>query len=291
MTRTAADPVGTARAAFGEGPVWDAATGSLLWVDITGGAVLRTTPGDGTTHRIPLGGEVPAVFPTTAGTLLAARDNTLLEIAGTAAPREIAGVPARPRMRFNDGAVDPRGRLLIGTMHADKAPGTAALYRLGTDHVLKEMVPGATVSNGIGWSPDGRLLYYVDSPTLRIDCFAYDPDDGVLSDRSVLADVSDSAGRPDGLTTDAEGGVWVAMIGGGELRRYRPDGRLDRVVPLPVTHPTSLAFGGTALDELFVTSALDPVPMPERRDQPLAGRLLRLEPGVPGLPASAVRLH
>ncbi len=290
MSRIDVEPVGEARARFGEGPVWDDATRSLLWVDITGGAFHRTSPGDGRTDRIELGGEVAAVFPTTSGTVLVARDSTLLEVAGTSVLREVASVPPRPRMRFNDGQPDPRGRLYIGTLHADKAPGTATLYRLDGERRLNPVVTEVTVSNGMGWSPDGRIAYYVDTPTLRVDRFDYDPDDGVLRARRPFVDVSGAEGRPDGLTVDAEGCVWVAMIRGGRLHRYRPDGGLDRIVPLPVSHPTSIAFGGSGLDELFVTCALDPLSPAERRAQPFAGRLLRLDPGVRGLPTPSVIL-
>jgi sugar lactone lactonase YvrE len=142
-----------------------------------------------------------------------------------------------------------------------------------------------TVSNGLGWSPDGTVLYYIDTPTLRIDRFAWDLDAVVPHDRRVLADVSDAPGRPDGLTVDADGCVWVALIRGGELRRYTPDGRLDRTVALPVSHPTSVAFGGPDLAEVYVTSARDALTAEQRANQPLAGRLLRLSPGVRGLPA------
>lgn len=288
MSAVAVDPVGDVRARFGEGAFWDASTETLLWVDITGGAVHRTSPADGATGQCVLGGEVAAAFPTTRATVVAARDSTLLEVAGTEVVGEVAGVPPHPRMRFNDGGPDPRGRLLIGTLHADKEPGTASLYRL--DDQLVPVVTGVTVSNGLGWSPDGGLLYYADTPTLRVDVFDYDTEAGLPGRRRTLADVSDSPGRPDGLTVDTEGCVWVAMIRGAELRRYAPDGRLDRVVPLPVSHPTSVAFGGADLGELFVTSALDPLSAAERDEQPLAGRLLRLDPGVQGVPAPSVLL-
>ncbi|GAA4617329.1 MULTISPECIES: SMP-30/gluconolactonase/LRE family protein [Saccharopolyspora] len=282
------DPVGEVRARFGEGPCWDADAKTLLWVDITGGAVHRTNPADGVTEQCPLGGEVSAVFPTTRGTSVVARDSALLEVSGPDVVGEIASVPPHPRMRFNDGGPDPRGRLLIGTMHADKDPGTAALYRL--DDELVPIVTGATVSNGLGCSPDGGLLYYADSPTLRIDVFDYDADAGMPRGRRTFADVSDLGGRPDGLTVDADGCVWVAMIGGSQLLRYTPEGRLDRVVPLPVSHPTSVAFGGADLAELFVTTARDPLSEADLAEQPLAGRLLRLDPGVTGSATPSVRL-
>ncbi|QUH04031.1 SMP-30/gluconolactonase/LRE family protein [Saccharopolyspora erythraea] len=276
------EPVGDVTARFGEGPLSDPTGTTVLWVDITGGAIHRTDTRDGTTTTAELGGEVAAVFPTSTGSLLAARDHQLITVNGRPHP-VVAEVEPRPRMRLNDGLTDPAGRVFIGTLHADKVRGTAALYRLDGDR-LTPVVPGVTVSNGIAWSPDGSTVYYADTPTLRIDRFDYDSATATPHNRRPFADLSTAQGRPDGLTVDEDGCVWVALITGGRLHRYTPTGRLDRVVELPVTHPTSVAFGGRDLSELFVTSARDPLSAAEAAQQPLAGRLLRLDPGVKGLP-------
>ena len=140
-----------------------------------------------------------------------------------------------------------------------------------------------TISNGLGWSPDGGTLYYVDSPTKRIDVLDFTPATGQVSGRRAFAALASASGVPDGLTVDAEGGVWVAVNGSGVLHRYAPDGRLDQVISLPVTHPTSVAFGGPGLGDLYITTAREPLSPAEREEQPLAGRLMRLRPGPAGI--------
>jgi sugar lactone lactonase YvrE len=147
------------------------------------------------------------------------------------------------------------------------------------------MLTGVTISNGLDWSPDGRRMYYVDSPTRRIDAFDFDATTGGIANRRTFVDVPADGGVPDGMTVDASGFVWVALWGGAALRRYAPDGTLERVVPLPVSHPTSCAFGGAALDELYVTSARGKLTLSERVGQPQAGGVFRLRPGVVGRPA------
>jgi sugar lactone lactonase YvrE len=143
-----------------------------------------------------------------------------------------------------------------------------------------------TVSNGLGWSPDGSRMYYVDSPVGRIDMFDYDPAAGTAVGRRPFADHSGYDGVPDGLTVDADGCVWVAVWGGGVLRRFAPDGTQDSVVPVPVSQPTSCAFGGPGMADLYVTSARIGLSEAELSEQPLAGRLLRLSPGPVGLPST-----
>lgn len=279
------EPVGDVVAGLGESPCWDAANAHLLWVDIPGGLVHRTDPADGSTVSTPYDGPVSLLTPTCTGSTLAAVGNKLLDGAET-----VAALPQHPQMRFNDGGTDPRGRLFVGTMHTAKEPGTASLYRLDGER-LTTVLDRVTVSNGLGWSPDASTLYYVDTPTLRIEAIDYEITTGTLGERTVFADVATSGGRPDGLSVDSEGCVWVALIGGGALHRYRPDGKLDRVLPLPVSHPTSCAFGGVDGDELYVTTAIAPLTEAERAREPLAGQLLFARPGVEAAPSVPARLH
>jgi sugar lactone lactonase YvrE len=171
---------------------------------------------------------------------------------------------------------------------AEKEP-LGVLYRLDQGGTLTPVVPGVTVSNGIGWSPDGSRMYYADSPARQIDMFDYVPATGEVFERRVFADLSRAEGFPDGLTVDADGCVWVAMWGGGALRRFTPYGQQDAVVPLPVSRPTSCAFGGPEMSELYVTTASIDLTDAERAAQPLAGRLLRLRPGPVGLPSTTAR--
>jgi sugar lactone lactonase YvrE len=189
-------------------------------------------------------------------------------------PRELGSVePGLTENRFNDAVVDPLGRLWAGTMSTTRTPGAAALYRFTGDGPPERAIGGVTISNGLDFDRDATRLYYVDSLTQRVDAIDFDLDRGTLGARRPLIAIDPTDGLPDGLCVDAEGGIWLALFGGGALRRYLPDGRLDAHVALPVTHPTSMAFGGDDLRDLYVTSA---------RRSPLGGSLLRLRPGVAG---------
>lgn len=268
------EPVGEVVAGLGEGPRWDPATATLCWVDIPGGAIHRTDPATGRTSTIHRGPPVSLALPGANGRLLVAERHHVLSLAADGTARPVAEIVAGPAIRFNDGALDPAGRLWIGTMHEDREPA-AALYRLDGD-ALTPVLDGVAISNGLGWSPDGCTFYYADTPTLRVDAFDYDPATARLANRRVFCDLAATGGRPDGLTVDAAGRVWIAMIAGGEVRCHAPDGRLELVVPLPVSHPTSCAFGGPDGTDLFVTTASAPLAPAELARQPLAGRLLRV---------------
>ncbi len=289
----AAETVGEVRAELGEGPYWVPEEGRLLWVDIEGGKLHQTDVASGATvsDRLDL---VSAAFPVLGGGILAAAGNrlTLLAPGQPGQPwqrRPVAQAPARDDVRFNDGAVDPAGRVWIGSMHKGETEPAGELYRLDPGGVLTPVAKGAIVSNGLGWSPDGSRLYYSDSGLQRVDMFDYDPAAGEASGRRVFADLRDAPGTPDGLTVDADGCVWVAMWGGGALRRFTPAGRQDAVLPVPVSQPTSCAFGGRDLSELYVTTARVGLGEDELAAQPLAGRLLRFRPGPVGLPSASAR--
>lgn len=288
----AAEPVGTVTAVLGEGPYWVPEESTLLWVDIPNGLLHRTQIPSGATSTVSLGA-VSAAFPALGGGILTAGGNRLMLHTQRGAKedewtsRTVAEVPARDGVRFNDASVDPAGRVWVGSMHTDETDPLGDLYRLDPGRVLTAVVRGVTISNGIGWSPDGARMYYADSPLRRIDVFDYDPATGEAFQRRALADLSRADGIPDGLTVDVDGCVWVAMWGGGVLRRLTPDGRPDAVVPVPVSRPTSCAFGGRDLTDLYVTTASIGMTDAERAAEPLAGRLLRLRPGPSGLPSTS----
>jgi sugar lactone lactonase YvrE len=282
-----AEPVGDVVAELGEGPCWDPtgpAGGTLLWVDIPGGRLHRTDPRSGDTTTASLGPPVSAVLPTLDGELLVSRQDRLVVLGDAGAERTVAAISCPPAVRFNDAATDPQGRVWIGSMDTAEQSAAGLLYRLDPGGVLTPVVTGVTVSNGLGWSPDGSRLYYVDSPTRQVDVLNFDSGSGTVTSRRRFADLTSVPGLPDGLAVDAEGGVWVALHGGGALHRYGPGGDLDAVVTLPTSHPTSCAFGGPDLADLYVTTASLPLSAAERAAQPLAGRLLRLRPGPGGLP-------
>jgi sugar lactone lactonase YvrE len=188
--------------------------------------------------------------------------------------------PESARLRMNEGGCDPDGRFYCGSMAYEKTPGAAALHRLDPDGSTRVVVSGVTISNGLDWSPDGTLAYYNDTRTYRVDVFDYDRDAG-LTDRRPFVRVEEDEGHPDGLTVDAEGGVWVAMNHRGTVRRYLADGSLDGLVEVPPRKVTACAFGGEQLDQLFITTSQENI---EPGSEPLAGALFRADVGVRGLP-------
>jgi sugar lactone lactonase YvrE len=287
-----AEPVGDVAAVLGEGPYWRPEDEALLWVDVVRGLLHMTRVQLGETITIELD-PVSAAFPAVGGGIVTAGGHRLTLRATRPgegwAGRTIAEAPARDGVRFNDASVDPAGRVWVGSMDIKEKEPLGTLYRLDSGGTLTPVVKGATVSNGIGWSPDGTRMYYNDSPLRRIDMFDYDQATGEAFGGRVFADLSGADGFPDGLTVDADGYVWVAMFAGGALRRFTPAGHQDAVLPLPVSQPTSCAFGGPGMADLFVTTAYRDLTEAQRAAEPLAGRLLRLRPGPVGLPSSATQ--
>jgi sugar lactone lactonase YvrE len=184
------------------------------------------------------------------------------------------------QVRMNEGGCDPDGRFYCGSMAYDKRPGAGALYRLDPDRSVRVVLANVTVSNGLEWSPDGSRAYYSDTPTHRIAVFDYDREAGLTGFRA-FAEIPEEVGHPDGLTVDAQGGVWVALFRGGAVRRYTPEGVLDAVVEVPARKVTACTFGGPHLDQLFITTSRQCV---EPGTDPLAGSLFRAVVGVIGLP-------
>ncbi|MFF1375000.1 SMP-30/gluconolactonase/LRE family protein [Streptomyces sp. NPDC058308] len=281
MSRRAYDVAVRTEASLGEGPTWDAATGRLVWVDILGSRVHTYAPGDGRRTVITTGQHVGAAKPRAGGGLVVnLRDGIGLYGPGGAPFTWLVRDPV-PGRRGNDAAVAPDGALWAGTMRYDEAPGGGSLTRVAPDGTVRDLLAPVTVSNGTGWSPDGRLVYYVDSPTRRIDVLDYDAQQAL--NRRPFVRVEDGAGFPDGLTVDAEGCVWVALWDGAAVRRYTPDGRLDRTVELPVRRPTACAFGGPGLRDLYITTARTGLDRPH----PLSGSVLVVPDAGRGLPGVA----
>lgn len=270
------DPV----AYHGEGPVWSARWGGLRWVDMLAGDVLSLAA-SGAIERRHVGAIAAALRPRRqGGAVIGVERGFALEDADGALTH-LAPVWTDPGLRMNDGGCDPDGRFHCGSMAYDKRPGAGALYRLDPDRSVHVVLRGVTISNGLEWSPDGSRAYYNDTPTRRIALFDYDREAGLTGMRS-LVEIPAEAGRPDGLTVDSEGGVWVALIGGGVVRRYTAEGVLDAVVEVPARRVTACTFGGARLDQLFITTSREGV---EAGADPLAGSLFRADVGISGLPA------
>jgi sugar lactone lactonase YvrE len=269
-----------AGAALGEGPAWNAAGGYLSWVDILGKTVHLTT-GDGTAlSSFTFDRHVGAVLPAADGTFLVVlRDGFAILDSVTGARRHLLSVlDDEPGLRFNDAKADPRGRAFAGTMAYDTSrTGLGTLLRLDPGPVATPVYGPTSLSNGLGWSPDGRHMYFIDSIAGTVTAFDYDLDTATPHNPRTLVEVEVDAADPDGMCVDDDGCLWVALYRGWAVHRYTPAGRLDAVIRLPVSNVTSCAFGPGG--RLYITTAADGA------DQPLAGGLFVAEPGVTGPPA------
>jgi sugar lactone lactonase YvrE len=271
----------------GEGPFWDDAAQRLLVVDMLAGTVVDLASFE-RPKRYPVGSPVAAVVRRRreGGFIVATEHGFSLFDDDFGLVRRLPDVLDDPAIRLNEGGCDPRGRFHIGSMAYDATPGAATVYRLDADGTVHTVLTGVTISNGLQWSLDGTLAYYVDTPTRRVDVFDVDPADGSLHDRRALVELGDDvAGSPDGMTIDAEGGLWVALWGGGEVRRFDPSGALTEVVEVPgVTHTSAATFGGPGLDTLYITSSRQHL---ADDAEPAAGAVFAVRPGVRGtvLPA------
>lgn len=267
-----------------EGPVWDDRDGSLLFVDMRRPALHQLAWDTRALRTFGRGTAASAIVPAArSGLVVAERTEVTL---GTTVPAVRAGTFAigEPDVRFNDAACDGAGRLWIGTMADDARPDAGQLLRLDPDLTWTVVLEDVTISNGIGWSPDHRSMYFIDSATRRIDVLDYDIDTGAAVRRRQLVDTSHHPGMPDGLTVDADGCLWVAFYGGSGIRRFAPDGRLLEEVAAPVPRTTSLCFAGPDLDVLVVTVRGD-----DRRadGRPTGAHLYAHTPTTRGLPTTA----
>jgi sugar lactone lactonase YvrE len=191
--------------------------------------------------------------------------------------------PQLPGNRFNDGKCDPAGRFLAGTMDDAEEAATGSLHSLSPDGSIQTLLTGIRISNGLTWSPDGRTFYYIDTPTRQVSAFDYDLSSGAIADPRPAVVVPPELGWPDGMTSDAQGMLWVAMWGGAKLTRWDPaTGQLLQSIPLPAFNVSSCAFGGPDLDEIYVTSARQGMSAAQLGQYPLSGGLFRLRPGLRG---------
>jgi sugar lactone lactonase YvrE len=273
------------RAQHAEGPLWDAATDRLWWVDIAGERVHCFDPASSADCSWSTGGQPGGVVVGSAGEPVVATPDGLavLDTATGTLDLRVPIEQSRPENRANDAKVDDRGRAWVGTMAYDKRPGNAALYRVdgGTATCV---VDGLTISNGPAIDEAHRRLYLADTAIFVVDVFDMDPGTGALGGRRRLLDLRDAHVWPDGMTVDDDGMLWVALGRAGAVHRYRADGTLDGVVELPTTNPTSVAFGGDGGDLYITTSWFDLEP-DSRAAQPLAGAVFRCRPGMTGRPS------
>jgi sugar lactone lactonase YvrE len=261
-----------------EGPRWHEERQELLWVDVLGSRFHRATlTADGSpdeVHTTVLDRHVGAVAPVATGGYVVAAGQGFLFVDEGGSVSELAQPEGgRVEVRMNDGACDPQGRFWAGTMAYDESPGAGTLYRLELDGSCSTVLTGLTISNGIGWSPDGQTMYLSDSGAAVVDAFDFDGATGALSRRRTLVRVDRPGVGPDGLTVDEQGDIWVGLYGGWAVNRYRPDGSLRATVHMPVAQATSCVFGGRDRSTLFVTTGRERLEQDALEVQPDAGRV------------------
>ncbi|MEJ1154665.1 SMP-30/gluconolactonase/LRE family protein [Microbacterium marmarense] len=272
------------RAEFGEGPAYIPESDEVVWVDIPAGAIHRTHAATGATRSVTLKPPVSGAWPASGGELVVAAGSEILRIGVTGRTTRVLQL-TQSSARANDGAVDRDGRLWVGTMPlpADGSR-TGELWRISLAGIAERMDDDLALPNGMGWSPDGKRFYLVDSLARRI--YVYSIIDDVLGTRETFVNFDDVGGIPDGMAVDEEGCLWVVVAETASMCRYDPDAVLLAEMRLPVARPTSCAFGGLALDELYVTTATEN--SAAESCETLGGKLLRTQPGVRGLPVTAV---
>jgi sugar lactone lactonase YvrE len=274
------DVVVNERELLGECPLWDERTRTLWWVDILSPSLKKLSP-SGRLEVIPLGEAMGSFAFREKGGFVAGMKSGLYFF--DVEKREAVAKPEAdlPQNRFNDGRCDRDGRFWAGTMPEPMREPAGSLYRLGADRKVERKRSGITVPNSLAWSPDGRTMYFADSPRRAIWAFDYDRASGEPSNERVFA--TTQIGFPDGSCMDADGCLWNAEYGGSRVVRYTPQGRIDRIIEFPVTQPTSCCFGGSNLDTLYVTSATQRIEPELLAKQPLAGGLFAVHAGVTGL--------
>jgi sugar lactone lactonase YvrE len=276
--------IGTGSDILGEGPIWSAAEQALYWVDIRAPAVRRWSQATDSVQSWDMPEPVGCLFPRAGGGLLVAlKSGPALFDPVTGAIRPHAAAPEHAAtLRFNDGKCDRQGRLWVGTMSMDERGPVGRLYRLD-DRGMRTMLDGITIPNSLCWSPDGRTMYFSDSPKRVIWAFPYDPATGDIGPRRVFAEI-EAPMVADGGTVDSEGFLWSANYHGWRVTRFAPDGRVDQTIELPAAQITCCAFGGPNLSTLFITSATQNLTPEALAAQPMAGALMAVETTATGLP-------
>ena len=290
MTHAHVDCIWPAAARLGEGALWSAREQSLYWVDILSCRLMRYTPEGKIQRSWQFDEFICALGEREAGGLIVTLRSgfAFFDPDTGKLTRLHQPEPDRPGNRFNDGKVDALGRFWAGSMDFEKVVPSGALYCYAPDGECTRVEDGYVITNGPAWSADGRTMYHNDTAAGRVHAFDFDPRSGALSNRRLFLQLAPDEGYPDGMTPDAQGGLWLAHFAGGRVSRYLADGRLDRSLLLPTSNVTSCTFGGPGLCTLFITTATEELDDTQRAQQPLAGALFACEfsDGIHGLPAA-----
>lgn len=273
------------RAGLGESPIWDGREGALYWIDGRKPNINRFDPATARNHAVTSAEPVHAIALTRGHRLLCAFEASLgLIDCKTGALQALVSLIEGVEDNLNDGACDRAGRFWVGSKARDWVKPVGVLFRYDPDGSVHRLDQGFQLSNGLGWSPDNRTMYFIDSAPREIYAYDFDLAGGGVKNRRRLVHIAEEHGLPDGMTVDAEGFLWVAQWSGGRVVRYDPDGKIERMIPMPVQRPTSVAFGGRDLTTLFITSGTMRMSEAELAAEPLAGNLFALETDVQGLP-------
>lgn len=280
-----------AHALLGEGPLWSAREQALYWVDILSRRLHRYSERE-ERRTWQFDQEISAVAERVdgEGLIITQRHGFAFFDPATEKLTPAAQVETdMPGNRFNDGKCDRRGRFWAGTMDFECTRPTGSLYRLSPDLTCARMDSGYAVTNGPAWSADERTLYHNDSVNGRVFAFDYDPESGAVSNKRVFLQFNPDDGSPDGMTTDAEGGLWIAHWGASKVTRHDAQGKVLQTIDLPCSQVTCCAFGGPDFDILYITSAATGLTTQQLESEPLAGSLFAVKPGVTGVPANTFR--
>ena len=274
---------------LGEGPFWDSKKSRLHWVDIIGKKIISQNLDGSNIHALEVDGNPGCVVLSDDGTMVAGVDNQISSLDGGGnLSKVLADTNEGSGLRFNDGKCDPSGRFWVGSMDRKEKNKLGSLYSWNSIEGLVNREQGLTVSNGMGWSPDNSLFYYIDSPTREVSVYDFDLSTGSIKNKRRFISFSEEDGFPDGMTIDNEGRLWIAFWGGSKIMCVNPDSKaIEEVVSFPVSKITSCAFGGEKMDQLFITSAKVQV---NEEDEPMAGKTFVVSPGVKGQPSFNLKL-
>ncbi len=277
-----------AQAELGEGPSWNAEQHLLYWVNILAGEL----------HTLDLSTNQDRVFKVNqyigfvvsqknGDVIVGLKDGIASFNFATSTMNWLARPESdKPENRFNDAKCSPDGRLFAGTMAIDEHPGAGALYRLDADKIIHKILSPVSISNGIAWSPDYKTFYYIDTPTRNILEFNYDIETGEINHPKTVIQIPREDGWPDGMTSDQEGMLWIALWQGAKVCRYNPKhGRKILEINLPALNVTSCTFGGEKMETLYITSAWKGMNKEQREDYPHSGDLFIAETKIPGMPS------
>lgn len=268
------------KSTLGEGTAWDAKTQTLYWVDILQKKIYANAD-----VLIELDDMVGCVAPCKNGNLIIGKRASFIDLeVGSALQTTLYSLPEPTTNRINDGKCDPAGRFIVGTMDVNETEPSGNVYSFNSNQV-EVLLRGVTISNGMAWSPNHQTFYYIDTPTRKIQAFDYDVKSGLIANGRVVINIPESFGWPDGMTSDTQGNLWVAMWGGAQITKWNPNmGELLEKISVPALQPSCCAFGGKNMNELFITSARKDMDDEQLKKYPLSGGLFKAITNVEGMP-------